>query len=145
MPIPRSQPPHSLTRRGFLLRCALAAAVPALGRCGSSSAPAPVAPAAIPLPPRLRRILPFTEPQLRVRVARARTADGPVLIGRQQWIALRTGAGDGAGTGTEMVLRGPLRINLGSERWDIVDADGAAAPLDGFPALDLESRSDDAA
>ncbi len=77
-----------------------------------------------------------------MRVHRARGPDGAILIGRPQWIRVRGGEGGGSGE-TESILRGPLQVRLGAGRWDIVAADGAAAPLEGFPALELESGSDD--
>ncbi|MHC4303621.1 MAG: SpoIID/LytB domain-containing protein [Planctomycetota bacterium] len=123
------------TRRGFLGRLALLA-VPALARCGGgesdASAQRPLADSEGPL--RRRPALPAREPQMRVRVLKARGAEAGTSLGReQQWLRV----GPAGHQGAEVVLRGPLEVRAGARRWSIVDANGVKAAAEDLEPLEV--------
>jgi stage II sporulation protein D len=125
------------TRRAFLGQLALLA-VPALGRCGGdggetqASAQRPLAASAGS--PRGRPAVPEGEPRMRVRVLKARGAEAGARLGQQrQWLRVGPAGREGA----VVVLRGPLEIRAGADRWSVVDASGADAPTESLEPLEV--------
>ncbi len=129
------------TRRTFLARLAAVAAAPALARCDSdtpfvetperSDSAAP--PRGLPPPP-------TSEPLMRVRVLRTDGPSAQALIGRAtQWLALESSSSEG----TEIVLRGPVVVGVGRERWSVTDAGGVRAGVEAFEPLELVALSED--
>jgi stage II sporulation protein D len=125
------------TRRAFLGRLALLA-VPVLGRCGRKPAESqgagqrPLAGSA--RAPRGRPALPAREPQMRVRVLMARGPEARARVGPgHQWLRV----GPPGRQGAEWVLRGPLEVRAGTDRWSIVDANGVKAPVRNLEPLEV--------
>jgi stage II sporulation protein D len=134
--------PCAPTRRAFLARVALVAAAPMLGRCGrddgggSSASQEPLGGEAGSL--RARPVLPTREPRMRVRVVAARGTEAQARIGdARQWLRL----GPASREGPEVVLRGPLEIGVGAERWSIIDANGVRGHAEGLEPLALAALS----
>jgi stage II sporulation protein D len=71
---------------------------------------------------------------MRVRVFKARGPQAGASIGReQQW--LRVGAA--TRQGAEVVLRGPVEVRAGAQRWSIVDAKGVQASVEGLESVQV--------
>ena len=129
------------TRRTFLAGLAAVVTAPTLIRCGSdeSSIETPVASDGGPKQ-RVRPAPPDTEPLMRVRVLRTGGPGAQAMIGTAtQWLAVETASTEG----TETVLRGPVVVRLGKQRWSVTDGNGVQAPVQGFEHLELASLSDD--
>lgn len=124
---------HRVTRRGLLARAAMLAALPLLARCGSrSEAPRDA-------PPDPRPGIPGREPQMRVRVVRARGDDARASVGgERQWVRV----GPDAEGAEQVVMRGPLTVRVAEARWSVIDANGARAPASGLEALRLAAMGD---
>ena len=135
-------PNAAQTRRAFLARLAAVAAVPALARCDADSdTPVIDTPGGSdsPGPSRGLPLLPTAEPLMRVRVLRTDGPSAQVLIGRaSQWLALESASTEGTG----IVLRGPVVVRVGGERWSVTDAGGVQAGVEAFEPLELVALSE---
>ena len=134
-------PDAAQTRRAFLARLAAVASVPALARCDSET---PVVETPVgsdsPAPAGGLPLLPTAEPLMRVRVLRTEGPEAQVLFGRAtQWLAL----GSSSSEGTETVLRGPVIVRVGRDRWSVTDAGGVRAEVRAFEPLELAALSED--
>ena len=128
------------TRRDFLAGLAAVIAVPALSRCGSESPSVDTPAGSDPGTGLFHPVPPASEPLMRVRVLRVAGPGAQVLIGRAtQWLAL----GASPDEGTEIVLRGPVVVHVGPDRWSVTDANGVSAAVDGFEPLQFAALSGD--
>jgi stage II sporulation protein D len=120
--------PAAPTRRAFLGRLALLA-VGALARCGGKPDESAQGPLAGDAAGPSRPALPDREPQMRVRVLKARGGGAVARLGRdEQWMCVGPTQGQGADT----VVRGPLEVRVVGQQWSITGANGVKAPVEGL-------------